>query len=169
MYDYGHFCLLILAQDKWKAHFKEQLKDDVSAEFLSLLEPRSQQEAIKIGWNETPKESLFDPKDQTKCQSCSALYPLFVNKKGVNEGLILYSHSLPDKIGVKSFLNHLLDERRIKKVYYLELGFGEELKPDEVSGIDHKQISITEFINSIDKGQFETRVLYDILKQKYTQ
>jgi hypothetical protein len=103
MYDMGHFCLLIIAQDKWKPHFKEQLLEDVNKKFLPLLEPRSKQEEIKIGWNEVPKEPLFDPKNQTVCESCSALQPIFENKKGVNDGLILFSHSLPDKFGVKFF------------------------------------------------------------------
>ena len=167
MYDFGHLCLLIIAQGKWKPHFSEQLLDEVNKKFLPLLEPRSKQEEIKIGWNETPKEPLFDPHNYEKCKSCSALQPIFEDKKGVNDGLILFSHSLPDRVGVKSFITNLFEERRIKKVYYLELGFGEELKLDEVSDIKQKQLSLSEITELIEQEKFESKILYDILRLKY--
>ena len=167
MYDFGHFCLLIIAHEKWKPHFSGNLLEKLNKKFLPLLEPRSKQEEIKIGWNETPKEPLFDPQNYEKCQTCIVLKPSFENKKGVNDGLILFSHSLPDRVGVKTFLAQLFEERRIKKVYYLELGFGEELKQNEVSDIKHEQLSISEITQLIEQNKLVTKILYDILRLKY--
>ena len=68
---------------------------------------------------------------------------------------------------LKTFLSQLFEEWRIKKLYYLELGFGEELKPDEVSEIKHEQLSIDEIIQLIDQDKLETKIFYDILRLKY--
>jgi hypothetical protein len=82
---------------------------------------------------------------------------------GEHDGLILFSHSLPDKTGVKEILENLFNERRIKKLYYLELRFGEELQLEDIPNIGHKQLSLYELNSLMEQDRFETRALYEII------
>ncbi len=124
MFDSGHFCLLVFAQGSWKEGYKNRLRKKISTDFLELLEPKSEEEAKQISWNEIDKSPLFDPKLEHECRVCENLYKLFDAKKGANEGLIYFSHNVPDIEGFKTFFTHLFGEETIKKVYYLELATG---------------------------------------------
>jgi len=120
MYDQGHFCLLVFAQGTWKPHYKEKLIKKIADNFFSLIEPRSEEEARIVGWNEAEKSPLQDPKKLDYCKVCNRLAPLFKENLRDNEGFILFSHSIPDLGAFLPFFSNLFRETGIKKAFYLE-------------------------------------------------
>jgi len=109
MYDYGHFCWLILANGTWKAQYKEKLLKNVQSNFLSALKPDSVEESRQMSWDENELSPLFDPreigKSQRDYQICSAISTIFEEKRGTNEGFILFSHNVPDAESFKTFMD----------------------------------------------------------------
>lgn len=176
MFEAGHFCLLIFAQGTWKEKFKDTFVKKVKSDFLSLLEPTTEGEAIKLGWDEIPKDPLFNPKiiegTKKECELCSVSYNFFKEKKGSNDGLILFSHSVPYVDEIKSFFTNLLKDNRIKKLCYLELDF--ELtyykREEAIAKINEKkekQLNLSDFFHLLDTKQVECGVLYEIMKKYF--
>ncbi len=164
MYDYGHFCLLIFAQGVWKTHYRSNLLKKISTEFLSILEPKSEAEAKQMIWDEIDKSPLFEPKYEEKCKVCSKVSKIFEAKKGSNEGLILFSHNVPEVEGFRTFITLLLSDTNIKKVNYLELeGISEEAIPSSEK-IDQVEVDLANLIDQISKKQFKLGTLYEISK-----
>ncbi len=127
MYDAGHFCLLIIAQATWKDHYKKGLYKTLSSNFLLELKPSSEEEATKISWNEVYEEPFFEPLPQNyECDICSLISKAFNEKKGINDGMTLFSHNVLDAIGFKSFFTPLMKNNKIKKMLYFELNFYDE-------------------------------------------
>ena len=173
MFDYGHFCLLVFAQGPWKPNFKEQLAKTVQARFLASLEARSPEEEQRLAWNETEKIPLFDPKELGKshreCGFCSAIYEFLKEKLGQTDGLFLFSHTVTDVTGFKTVITPLLEDPRIKKVYYYELG-PETFVVDQTRYLPilkdrrDERISLSQFLQLLDANKFQTNVIYEIHK-----
>lgn len=167
MYDAGHFCLLIVAQDVWKENYKKELLENVSSNFLLQLKPRSEGEANLISWNEVYEDPLFEPLPHNiTCPTCSFLSEVFNEKKKNNDGMILFSHNILDVIGFKAFLTPFIKNDKIKKMLYLELSMFDE---DEF--LKHKKLTVQqvhsyEIFKLVDNEQFENGTLYEILNYK---
>ncbi len=169
MIDYGHFCLLVFAQGTWKESYKNKLLDQIKKNFLSNMDI----DGADL-WNEINKSPLFDPKnpkaDTKPCELCHALYKIYKEKKGGNDGLILFSHNIISWNGTGNLLSFLLGERNVKKVYYLELDQHSYLIstknhiPVIIKNIKDIRINRTEFFNLIEKEELEFSIIYEIGK-----
>ena len=173
MYYIGHFCLLIFAQGSWKPQYREKLMETAQDTFISVLEPRSKEEESRLDWDETEKIPLFDPKElgksQKECPLCSAIYEIFQEKQSINDGLILFSHTVPDVSGFKTFTTPLFDDPRIKKLYYFELGpetfvIGNEKYLPLLEKTEELRLSKVDFFELLRKDKFQVNVLYEIFK-----
>lgn len=173
MFDYGHFCLLIFAQGPWKPNYKAQLAKEVQARFIASLEARSPEEERRLAWAETEKNPLFDPeelgKSQRECAFCSAIYEFLKEKLGQTDGLLLFSHSVPDVIGFKTVITPLFEDPRIKKVYYYELGM-DSFVVDQTKYLPilkdrrDERLPLSEFLKLLDADKFQINVVYEIHK-----
>jgi hypothetical protein len=171
MFDDGHFCLMIFAQGPWKPKYKEKLRQEVQSSFLASLVARSKEEEHRLGFAETARIPLFDPeelgKSQRECQICSRINALFKETLGRNEGLILFSHTVPDVQGFKTFVKPLFKDPRIKKMYYYELG-PETVVIDQTKYLPllkertDRRLSKDEFFKLLDANKFQLNVLYEI-------
>ena len=69
--------------------------------------------------------SPFDLKDPENIDQLYKLYysfyEIFEGKKGVNDGLILFSLNILGWKAMKNFLWYILGEVKVKRTYYLEL------------------------------------------------
>jgi hypothetical protein len=163
VYDAGHFCLLIFAQGTWKSSFINKLNEILSSIFLSQLKPRSDEEAHKIAWNEVYEDPLFEPPPRKyKCGICSFMSEVFQDKKGNNDGIILFSHNVLDVIGFKAFLAPLMKNNKIKKILYFELNFDNEKDFMDHKKLVTKQIRSDEIFEIVDNNQFENGIIYEI-------
>ncbi len=171
MFDYGHFALLIFAQGTWKPQYRTKLIEQAQTRFLSVLEPRSKQEESRLSWDETAKLPLFDPKElgksEKECPLCSAIYEIFQGKKGNTDGLILFSHTVPDVPGFITFTQPLFDDPRIKKLYYFELGpetyvIGNEKYLPLLEKREDLRLTKAEFFDLLQKDKFRDNVLYEV-------
>ncbi|MCP4764258.1 MAG: hypothetical protein GY870_20965 [archaeon] len=164
MYDLGHSCLLVFAQGSWKDHYKKELKEILTSNFLSQLKPRSEEEAKKIAWNEVNEEPFFEPPPRKyDCDICSFISEAFQEKKGINEGMLLFTHNVLDAIGFKAFFAPLIKNTKIKKILYFELGIF-----DEKDFLSHKkcvtkQARSHEIFEIVDNNLFENGIIYEIL------
>jgi hypothetical protein len=171
MFDDGHFCLMIFAQGPWKPKYKEKLREEVQSSFLASLAARSKEEQHRLDFAETARILLFDleglGKSQRECQICSRIHSLFKEILGRNEGLILFSHTVPDVQGFKKFVAPLLEDPRIKKIYYYELG-PETFVIDQTKYLPilkdrtDRRLSKAEFFKLLDANKFQLNVLYEI-------
>ena len=173
MFDTGHFCLLIFAQGPWKPKYREQLIETAQESFISVLVPRSPEEEAHLNFAETPKLPLFDPdelgKSEKDCPLCAAIYKIFLEKKGQNHGVILFSHNVPDVPGFKTFASPLLNDPRVKKLYYFELGpetdvIGNEKYIPQLQEREEQRLTLAEFNDLLKKNVFQTNTLYEIHK-----
>ncbi len=174
MYDYGHFCLLILANGTWKAQYNEKLLKTVQSNFLSALKPISVEEARQMSWDENELSPLFDPRELGKSQRDSQIYlansTIFKEKRGINEGVILFSHNVPDAESFKTFITPFFKDSRIKKIFYLELEPDSYLNSKNIasylSNLKNLQIDRlkgSEFITLLEKSQLKCNLLYELL------
>ncbi|MFX1475457.1 MAG: hypothetical protein ACFFCO_08280 [Promethearchaeota archaeon] len=171
MFDYGHFCLLIFAQGPWKPKYKEKLAREVQARFLRSLVARTPDEERHLSFAETAKMPLFDPEElgqsQPECTFFSKIYEFLKEKLGNNVGLFLFSHSVPDVIGFKTVITPLFEERRIKKVYYYELG-PETFVDDQTRYLPmlkerrDERLPLSAFLQLLDADKFQCNVVYEI-------
>jgi len=167
MYDAGHFCLLIFAQSVWKENYTKILLKNVSSNFLSQLKPRSEAEGAQIAWNEVYEDPLFEPPPlNLNCPICSFLSEIFNNKKGNNNGMILFSHNVLDVIGFKVFFTSLIKNDKIKKLLFLELGMFDEEEFLKHKTLTTQQVDSYEIFDLVDSEQFEKGTLYEILNYK---
>ncbi len=164
MYDAGHSCLLIFAQGTWKDHSKKELKEILTSSFLSQLEPRSEEEAHKIAWNEVFADPFFEPPPRKyNCDICSFISEAFQEKKGINDGMILFTHNVLDAIGFKAFFAPLMANTKIKKVLYFELSMFDEKAFMSHKKLVTKQVRSHEIFEIVDNNQFENGIIYEIL------
>lgn len=164
MYDAGHFCLLVFAQGTWKEHYKKELHENLSTNFVSQLKPRNEEEARKIAFNEVYEEPFFEPPPQKfKCDICSLINEAFEEKKGTNDGIILFSHNLLDAIGIKAFFVPLLKNNNIKKIFYFELSMFDEKAFLSHETLATKKLRSQEMLQIVYDDQFEKGIIYEIL------
>ncbi|MFX1388401.1 MAG: hypothetical protein ACFE9M_14375 [Promethearchaeota archaeon] len=169
MIDYGHVCLLIFAQGTWKEHYKTKLLKDVKNRFLDSMDIDEIDE-----WAEIPQVPLFNPKfpgeSDLPCELCIPLYEIFEEKRGTNEGLILFSHNILGWKGMENFLLFVLGEDKVKKIYYLELdsnsyvlGISDKI-PEIIQNIKHVEINRSTFFDLFEKEKIEFSIIYEIVK-----
>jgi len=167
MYDEGHFCLLIFAQGTWKDHYRKELFETISSNFLFQLKPRSEEEVAKIAWNEVYAEPLFEPPPHDyNCSFCSFLSEIFKDKKGNNDGMVIFTHNVLDVIGFKAFFTPLIKNNKIKKLLYFELGMFDEDEFMKHKKFATKQVHSYEIFEIVDNEQFQNGTLYEILNYK---
>ena len=169
MIDYGHTCLLIFAQGTWKENFKGRLLGDISKTFISNMDI----DELDM-WNEIGKSPLFHPKKPGEynepCEVCHALYEIFEEKQGNNDGLILFSHNILGWEGMEKFLLYVLGQVNVKKIYFLELGqdsyiMGASKKIQKIiNEIKHLKVNRTEFFKLFKNEKIEFSVLYEVGK-----
>lgn len=138
-----------------------------------MLEPRSKEEEHRLSWDETAKLPLFDPKElgesEKECPLCSAIFNIFKEKIGSNDGSILFSHTVPDVTGFKTFTTPLFNDPRIKKLYYFELGpetyvIGNEKYIPQLQERKNLRLSKADFFELLNKNKFQLNMLYEIHK-----
>ena len=163
MYDAGHFCVLILAQGMWKDHYKNELNKTLYSNFLLQLKPRSEAEAHKITWDEVYEDPLFEPPPrEVECEICSFINEAFLDRKGINDGMILFSHNVLDSIGFKGFFTPLIKNEKIKKILYFELSIYDEKDFMKHKKLVTKQVRSYEIFDNIERNQFENGIIYEI-------
>ncbi len=164
MYDGGHSCLLVFAQGSWKDQYKKKFQENLTSNFLLQLEPRSEEEARKIAWNETIVEPFFEPPPRKyNCEICSFINDAFQEKKGINDGMILFTHVVLDAIGFKAFFAPLMKNTKIKKILYFELSMFDEKDFMSHKKLVTKQARSHEIFEIVDNDQFENGIIYEIL------
>ncbi len=140
MIDYGHTCILVFAQGTWKENFKVKFFREISKNFISNMDIDN----VDL-WNETEKSPLFHPKNPRDlykpCEVCHAIYDIFEEKKGNNDGSILFSHNILGWKGMEKLLFFILGQIIVKKIFYLEL--------DQDSYIEGAKKRIKEILNNI--------------------
>ncbi|MHA2009692.1 MAG: hypothetical protein ACXACY_06960 [Candidatus Hodarchaeales archaeon] len=169
MIEYGHICLLVFAQGIWKENYKLRVFDEIRKIFLSSMDIDAHDE-----WSEISQSPLFDPKnpgeDGQPCDLCHALNKIYEEKKGINEGLILFSHNILGWEGTINVLSFILGQKNVKKLFYLELDWesyttniGSRI-PQVLKNIKEKQINRTKLFDLLEKEQVEFSILYEVLK-----
>jgi len=169
MIEYGHTCLLIFAQGTWKENYKKRILKQVKNNFIRNMDI----DDVDL-WSEIEKIPLFNPKnpgkDDKPCELCYALNEIFENKKGENEGLILFSHNILGWEGMRNFLLFILGETKVKKILYLELDpssylIGIEKKiPKILRNLKEKQMKRSDFFDLFDTQKIESSILYEVVK-----
>ena len=125
-------------------------------------------------WAEIEQIPLFDPKNPGKndhpCELCISLYEIYEEKRGNNEGLILFSHNILGWVGMEKFLLFILGKVKVKKVYYLELdpssylvGIGNKI-PEIIKKIKHLEVNRSEFFRLFEDKKIEFSILYEVGK-----
>ena len=169
MIEYGHICLLIFAQGTWKENFKKQLIEDIKNKFLANMDIDKVDE-----WSEIEQIPLFNPNNPGKtdrpCELCNSLYELFEEKRGSNDGFILFSHNILGWDGMEKFLLFILGEVKVKKIYYLELdsdsylvGISKKI-PEIMQKIKHLMVNRSEFFKLFEDKKVEFSILYEVAK-----
>ncbi len=162
--DLGHFCILVFAQDLWKASYKEHMIKNVTNDYL------------KRGFLMTDFPSFFDPKvknkDSDACELCSALTPIFNQKLKSNEGFFRFSHDPINESDGFEFVMNILSEDHVKKVSLLVLDRKSYDKkgvivpriPGILSKIEQKTIKQSELKSLIEQKNLKYSMFYDIVK-----
>ena len=169
MIEYGHICLLIFAQGTWKENFKMKLLKDVKNEFLANMDIDEVDE-----WSEIEQIPLFNPKNPGKndhpCELCNSLYDIYKEKRGNNDGFILFSHNILGWVGMEKFLLFVLGEVKVKKILYLELGADSYLVstskkiPQIIKKISHLKVNRSEFSKLFEDKKIEFSIIYEVGK-----
>lgn len=169
MIDYGHICLLVFAQGTWKENYRLKISDEIKKKFLSSMDI----DANDL-WGEISKIPLFYPKDpgsgDQPCELCHAINKIYEEKRGENEGLILFSHNILGWEGTGKFLSYILGQNNVKKVFYLELDNDSYLTnissriPNILKNIRERQINKAELFDLFEKEQVEFSILYEVVK-----
>ena len=169
MIDYGHSCVLVFAQGTWKESFKARFLQEISKNFISNMDIDEVDE-----WGEIEQIPLFNPKNPGKnnkpCDVCHALYEIFEEKKGNNEGLILFSHNILGWEGMEKLLFFILGQTNVKKIFYLELDQDSYIEgaknkiPEIIEKINNLKINRTEFFRLFEYEQIKFSTLYEVGK-----
>ncbi len=169
---HDHFCLLIFGQGIWKEAFVKKMSKESNYNFFHLLGYSKDSEFCKCAICRASIK-LFDPLNPGEyvfiCDLCKALYKKFKNIQGENEGIILFSHHLMyDLNQLQNFVQNLVSNEFIKKIYILEVKWVKISKSTNsiIEKISHKRLKKSEFIE-LKQNQFEYSVIYEIFKDKY--
>lgn len=169
MIDYGHTCLLIFAQDTWKENYKKKFLKEIKTKFNASMNI----DEIDA-WSEIEQIPLFNPNhpeaNDLPCELCIPLYEILEEKRGTNEGFILFSHNILGWKGMENFLFFVLGEDKVKKIYYLELdsnsyilGISDKI-PEIIQNVKYVEINRSTFFDLFEKEKIEFSILYEIVK-----
>ena len=172
----GHFCLGFFSKEIWKENFRHQFYTKARERFDALLKSSYDDHDA---WAEVHVQSLFNPKHlENGAQTCYVgeyLLSLFKKKLGYNNGLILFSHTvIKHKVAV-DLLSELIQEDRVKKIYFTVLDENSYILPSEsrkekysvlVKEIQQHKIHISEFQQRIQKSGYTYNILFEIVKYK---
>jgi hypothetical protein len=170
---HDHFCLLIFGQGFWKNSFNKKISKETKTNFFHLSGYSKDSLFCTCPICNTLVK-LFDPRTPGDyvdiCDLCKALYEKFDNIKGLNEGLILFSHQLMHEMEqLQNLTQNLLSNEKIKKVYILEVKFEKISKPisNIIYSIMNKRLKKSEFFEILKANKFEYGVIYEVFKDKY--
>jgi hypothetical protein len=116
---------------------------------------------------------LFDPNSPGEyvglCKVCGDLVQLFKERLGKIQGFLLFAHTDLSKEELEKLTRFLLDEKRIKKVYILQLA---RLKigsraTSQIGQIEHIQVKESAFRELLEDEEFRYELLYEIQKDRY--
>ncbi len=165
--EYEHFCVLIYAQGQWNESDRQSVEDPIR-EVITTYTPDPYPFFLKL------TKRTEDPQS---CKMCTPTYELLSQLKGQSDGIIYLGHHyiIPeDDLGdMARFVKMVFDNEKVKKMYMLYLdGFG-EIKRTELAqwnldtlktSIETKTCNMSDFLEQIEKGKFDNRVLYEIVK-----
>ncbi|MHA1266993.1 MAG: hypothetical protein ACTSRS_17275 [Candidatus Helarchaeota archaeon] len=156
-----HFCLLIIAQGKWKKSQEATIAQNLRSQWSNIISPSTLPEHT----------SLFNPeklgKKLAECPICLTIYNLFKKETKGKKYLLFFSHSVLEANELKTLFSSLLEDPLIQKLYYLEQNSTFYLIPPnefiaKVKQNLRKRMPLPEFLRIIDYGQFETGILYEL-------
>ncbi|MHA2108195.1 MAG: hypothetical protein ACW99R_10855 [Candidatus Hodarchaeales archaeon] len=161
-----HLCLLLFAQDTWNQSERQIIKSLIH----KML--NSRQASFLIGTTNLKNE---------RCAVCSQIFDSMKEIQGVNDGRLFISHNILDTFyiwdsdhrnEVIDFINQILTERSIKKVYILQIGSFKatlaHLKKFNLNAnLTRQKFHKKDFIELLSKDKFENNVIYEIGKDSY--
>ena len=120
---------------------------------------------------------FFEPTSKNEenkaCELCHAIYPLFEEKLGSNDRFIRFSHKNLRLLDIKEFINKLLSQMQIKKIYILTLesdSFTAKTKlniPKILEQITSNKVKKFEFSDLITNEKLKFSIFYEIVKDRY--
>ena len=168
---YQHFCAIIIAQGKWS-------ESDFDSVRSPLLEKRRQTDANEYGFflklTHRTKIPMY-----SDCHLCQPIYEWLTNLKGQMDGIIYQGHHYlteEDKPDLITFLNLILSNNRVKKLYILYIDSLSEIRRNEIKSMDLvdlkniiklKKTSMSEFNSILENNDFKERIIYKIGKDSY--
>jgi hypothetical protein len=165
--EYEHFCVLIYPQGQWSESDRQSVEEPIR-KVITTYTPDPYPFFLKL---------TRRTEDPQSCKICTPTYELLSELKGQTDGIIYLGHHyiIPeDDIGdMASFVNMVLDNEKVKKMYILYLnGFG-EVKRSELaqwdleilkSHVQTRTLSKGDFLTEIESGKFDNQVIYEITK-----
>ncbi len=132
----------------------------------------SRQASFLIGTTNLKNES---------CVVCSQIFDSMIEIQGVNDGRLFKSHNILDTFyiwdpdhrnEVIDFINQILTEKSIKKIYILQVGSFKatlaHLKNFNLNAsLTRQKYHKKEFIRLLTRDKFENNVIYEIGKDSY--
>ena len=177
---FPHFCLVVYAQGTWNKKIEKAMIDDIATKFEELGDHHPFNEE---GWDQI---TLFNPRNTkhkeewgkwgiiTPCEICLALYEVFTKVKGSNQGEVLFSHYLLNSQAMISFLEHLLQNRHVKKTDMTAIPhidttgkISEKTITNITRNIRSQNAQLSEILQIIEKDAFKTQTIYTIMKDRY--
>ena len=168
---YHHFCVVIIAQDKWS-------ENDLNSVRNPLLEKRRHTDANKYGiflkLTRRTKIPIY-----SDCHLCQPIYEWILNLKGKMDAIIYQGHhyitadDIPD---MKVLINLILSNNRVKKMYILYIDSLGEIRRNKIESmnldelkniIKLKRTNRAEFISILENNGFKERIIYEIAKDSY--
>ena len=172
----GHFCLAFFAKDQLKENFRQQFFDDFNSTFLDRMKAFYDSHDA---WAEVHIHGLFNPEnpnDKEKlCFVGEYLLNHFRDKMGNNDGLILFSHTVPKPEPMVQLLGEVIQNDRFKKIYFVVLDEDSYVEPSpkykddfsvRVASMPQVTLHISEFQRRLNEIGYEFETLFEIVKYR---
>jgi hypothetical protein len=164
-----HFCFFIHEQSTWSEKDRTEIEAIVLRSSIKLFRNISEpdwmmQSKYRIFWD------CFDPivVKSNQCPICKLLLPKFIQTQKEHRGILRFSHSEFYMEQFAPFVQLLLANQRIKKIYLLLL---EEQGPHDPV-IDNlwrseQRVILNQFLSLIQDEMIEYATLYEVVKDSY--
>lgn len=166
---YEHLNVLIFAQGVWNEKNREKVITSI------------QQKRNKITDNPYPFYFKLtrrkEPPEFADCELCHLLYQLFKEFWGSNDGILYQGHhyiELEDDVeDMMDMAKLILSFEKVKKFYLLYIKGFSEIKTTVIRAmcltelkekLTHKRCSLEEFIEILNKNEFQTRTIYEVAR-----
>lgn len=173
----GHLCLAFFAKDSWKDNFRERFYTETNSKFISVLKATYD---THDAWAEVHVQNLFNPESpegkEKICFVGEYLLSLFREKMGGNNGLILFSHTVPKHKSIASLLGKFIQDDRVKKIFFTVLDEDSYVEPtksrrdeysERINDMYQTTLHISEFQQRIMENGYEYDSLFEIVKFKF--